>query len=107
MASAPTKAKRSSTPEPTRSTRDSCCISGRSVRADDGARHDQLDAPILLSSRRRTVGCDWVALAEPSGADRGGRDPLLHQIRADRLRAPLGELLVVLVSADAIRVTLH
>jgi hypothetical protein len=58
----------------------------------------------LLAAFGSVVGGDGRGLAIAVGFDGGGVDALLHEVVADGLGAALGELLIVVVGADAIGV---
>ena len=70
--------------------------------ADAFARHDELDAPVLLTAGRRAVGSDGLRLTESNRGDRSRDDALLDEIGAYRFPASLGESLVGIVAADVV-----
>src|SRR6185436_14597008 len=61
-------------------------------------------AAVLLAAFRGLVGRNRLRLALADGGDLRGRDALAHQVLLDGHRAALGELLVVGVAADRVRV---
>src|ERR1700688_5016810 len=72
------------------------------VGADGVAGEDEFYATILLAAFGGVVAGDGCGLAVSMGFDGGGVNALLHKVIANGLRAAFGELLVVIVGADAI-----
>src|SRR5262249_44325898 len=67
---------------------------------------DDVDPPVLRSTRGRRIARHRPGLAVPGGPDPARADALVHQVVTDRGRATLGELHVVLVGPYRVRVTL-
>src|SRR5689334_21631460 len=84
-------------------------LSGCDRYADLGTDHftgnHQSHPPILLPSTGRIVGSHRLRFAEAFRGDRTPRHSLRGEIFANRLAAMFGELLIIVVAADAIRMT--
>src|SRR5262245_40657420 len=76
------------------------------LRADDVARDDDLDAPVLLAALGAVVRCDRPRLAEALGRHAVDRNTLVDEVVAHRRRAVLRKLQVVLVAPRRVRVPL-
>src|SRR5690606_35519415 len=77
---------------------------GSNVRG--GIREDELDATVLLPPGRVLVACDGKRFALTDRHDLRALHAAFEQRHLDRLRSPLGELLVVFLCARAVSVSL-
>src|ERR1035441_3588779 len=75
--------------------------------ADDLAGDHNLHAAILLPALRGVVRSHRLSLAETLRSDRTYRHSLLHQVIAHGRAALFGKLLIILITADAVRVTFY
>ena len=91
---------------PIHTRRGSLLLSGDGAEgyADGVTRYHELDAAILLTARGGVVRCDGIGFAHSGGGNVGGGDSLFGQEIAHGIGALLGELLIVVVGADAIGV---
>src|SRR5437868_3332836 len=77
------------------------------AKTPDGiAGKHKLDPAILLSPIRGVVRCYWRRFSKTTGGDRVRGNALLHKVIAHRLSALFGKLLIVLITANAVGVTL-
>src|ERR1019366_2480122 len=77
------------------------------LRADYFAGNHFFSPPILLPSIGGLIGGHWLSLAESLRRNRTPIHPLHHEVIADRRAAVFGKLLIIVIPADAVRVTFH